>query len=316
MQPTMHASNTEHPKRPEDEPSDTRPFLCIPYWESPRFLGDSVDTGQIRPLPGDVISWECPGIHASPYRPGEVLEVIVDVRNSGHGNATSVATVVVYWADPCVGFAQPTLFGVASVAAPTLRDPVTPGVVSVTLRAVIPPTAPKHICLLAYVTHSLDRAPVSPDPCNDRHWAQRNLIAVNMGAYQVLIPFMVANPSSGSEDEEFDLQVRALDRHALELRALRKNLEPGGGHLRFRLLDAQGVAVTDHGEETQARLTVRSQGRKRLSLLIEVDAHWQPHQVVVAEVLLFQRERLVGSLGIELQGDPESLQGEEEHPCG
>src|SRR5690242_19966444 len=85
----------------DERPSDTRPFLSIPYWEAPRFAGDPVDTGAMRPLPSGpppsgVISWDCDAIHATPYRPGSVLEVSVDVRNSGPGNATAVTTVIVY----------------------------------------------------------------------------------------------------------------------------------------------------------------------------------------------------------------------------
>ena len=32
-------------------PGDTRPYLCIPYWETPRLPSNSVDIGQLRPLP-------------------------------------------------------------------------------------------------------------------------------------------------------------------------------------------------------------------------------------------------------------------------
>jgi hypothetical protein len=71
-----------------------------------------------------VISWECPGIHASPYSPGEQLQVTVDVRNSGGGSATVIATVVVYWADPTVGFSNPTFFAATTVAVPVMRDPL------------------------------------------------------------------------------------------------------------------------------------------------------------------------------------------------
>src|SRR5262245_30678142 len=104
MIPTTHHLAPFTPNAPgsDDGPDDTRPYLCIPYWETPRFPGDPVDIGQLRPLTAGVISWECPGIHASPYLPGDQLQVTVDVRNSGHGSATAITTVVVYWADPTV----------------------------------------------------------------------------------------------------------------------------------------------------------------------------------------------------------------------
>src|SRR5262249_38228589 len=156
-------------------PVDTRPFLSIPYWEAPRFAGDAVDIGTVRPLPGGTISWDCQAIHASPYTPGTVLNVRVDVRNSGPGNATAIPTVIVYWSDPTVGFAHPLFLGATTVAAPPMRDRFQPGfVTTAVISGTIPAGAPDHICLLAVVTHGLDKAGSVPDPINDRHWAQRN----------------------------------------------------------------------------------------------------------------------------------------------
>ena len=176
----------------EEEPVDVRPFLCIPYWTAPLFPGDQGDSGESRPLPGNVISWLCPSIQASPYAPGSKLDVRVDVRNSGRGSSSALATVVVYWADATVGFVKPTLLGATSVeVAPHVGARATTGTIS----GVIPATASNHICLLCLVTHSLDKPGAIVDPIGDRHWAQRNLTAIGaVPGVPVVVPFLAANP--------------------------------------------------------------------------------------------------------------------------
>lgn len=290
-----------------NQPGDTRPYLCIPYWEGPRFPGDAVDIGQLRPLPPGIVSWECPGIHATPYMPGEELEVTVDVRNSGNGSATAVATVVVYWASPTVGFTKPTLFGVAAVAAPTMRDPLEPGVASVTLRALIPATAPEHICLLASVTHSFDPAPPLIDPVGDRHWAQRNLVAVSASVSPIIVPFLAANPLD--VEGLFDLKARLLGRRELELLALRLKAEPGELALRMRLVDALGNALgnaaTGAAGEPVTRLVLCAGRQRRFSLVLEFAQSMPASQLVAVELSLTQSgdpPRAVGSLGIVIHG--------------
>jgi hypothetical protein len=251
-----------------------------------------------------VISWECPGIHASPYSPGEALQVTVDVRNSGGGSATAIATVVVYWADPTVGFAKPTFFGATTVAAPTMRNPSTAGFVSATLSGVIPAAAPDHICLLACVTHSLDLAGMAPDPINDRHWAQHNLIAVSPKIYPILIPFTAANAFAA--EHVFSLRVRQLDRRSLETFAHRMNYEPGEGQIRLLLMDWLGRPVTDRSDDTQIPIALGPHGRHRYVLRLEVEPSPSPHQVLAVEVLLYHgtnQQRPVGSLGIVIHGN-------------
>jgi hypothetical protein len=306
MPPTTHHLTPIHPNEPgsDDGPGDTRPYLCVPYWETPRFPGDPVDIGQVRPLPAGVISWECPGIHASPYLPGQELQVTVGVRNSGHGSATVVATVVVYWADPTVGFAKPSFFGATTVAVPTMRDPMAPGFVSATLSGVIPATAPNHICLLAYVTHSLDQAKAAADPVGDRHWAQHNLVAVSTTISPMIVPFVAANPFD--TEGLFELRVRALDRRALELFALRMKFEPSEAQPRLQLVDGLGRPVTDRTSEAQTQLALGPHGRRRYSLMLELDQRLAPHQLTAIEVVLYQskdQQRPVGSLGIVVRGD-------------
>jgi hypothetical protein len=298
--------NDRNPNQPTPDkgPGDTRPYLCIPYWEIPRFAGDPVDIGQVRPLPAGVISWDCPGIHTTPYVPGQDLQVKVDVRNSGLGSATVVATVLVYWADPTVGFAHPTFFGATTVAAPTIRDPMVPGFVSATLNGVIPASAPNHVCLLVCVTHSLDVANAAADPIGDRHWAQRNLFTVTTKLSPIIVSFLVANPFE--TQDMFDLQVRTLDLRELELFAMRMKFEPSEIQPRMQLLDDKGRPVSDLGREAQARLALGPHGRRRYSIVLHVEQHLPAHQLTAVEVILYQnkdQQRAVGSLGIVIFGD-------------
>jgi hypothetical protein len=294
------------PESDDDGPDDTRPYLCIPYWESSRFPGDRIDIGKLRPLPAGVISWECAGIRTSAYLPGQELQVTVDVRNSGHGSATVIATVVVYWADPTVGFAKPSFFGVATVAAPTMRDETLPGFVSAKLSSVIPATAPDHICLLARVSHSLDQAQPVADPIGDRHWAQRNLFAVNAKSSPTIVPFVVANPFD--TEDLFEMRARTLGRHELELFALREKFEPAEVQFKIQLLDGMGRPLTDRVGEAHAQLTLGPHGRRRYALLIESNQRLASHQLTVLEVVLYQGkdlQRAVGSLGMVVRGDAE-----------
>ncbi len=282
-------------------PDDTRPFLCIPYWETPFFPGGAVDIGQLRPLPAGVVSWMCPGIRATPYVPGQEIEVTVDVRNSGHGSATVVATIVVYWADPTVGFAKPNFLGVATVAAPTMRDPMKPEVASATLRGVIPASAPAHVCLLANVTHSLDRSPPVIDPIGDRHWAQHNLVAVSSVTTPIILPFIVANPLEAKG--VFELKVRQLDRIELEQLALRLKLEPGEASIRTRLVDGVGRSVVEAARDGVSKIALGSRRQRRYSLILDMQHALPASDVLALEITLSHGERSVGSLGVVLHGN-------------
>jgi hypothetical protein len=303
--PNKRAANTSDKQGDKGPPPDTRPFLCIPYWEAPRFSGDQVDIGLVRPLPGDVVSWECPGIHASPFKPGSTLQVSVDVRNSGPGNATAIATVVVYWAIPTVGFAHPTFFGATTVAVPPLRDPFQPGFATTpNMSANIPATAPDHICLLALVTHSLDQANPVADPVNDRHWAQHNLIAASANTGKPLnFDFVVANPFA--TEEHLELLVHVLRGPALELVAFRMKAEPSDVWPHFQLFDEHSKPVTDRSTQASISLALGSYKECKYSLTLELDK-LPPHQVAAVEAVLYvpkEKQTPVGSLGIVVSGD-------------
>jgi hypothetical protein len=158
--------------------------------------------------------------------------------------------------------------------------------------------------LLAYVTHSLDPAKTAADPISDRHWAQRNLIAVSAKISPIIIPFDAANPFD--TERPFELRVRALDPRALELFALHKKLEPTVVQPRMQLLDGLGRPVTDRTGEAQTQLALGPHGRRRYSLVLEIDQHMAAHQLTALELVLYQskdQQAPVGSLGIVVQGD-------------
>ncbi|MRX42119.1 hypothetical protein [Agromyces kandeliae] len=252
-------------------------------------------------MPSQVVSWLSPAIVAGPYQPGETLEVAVQVRNSGDGNSASIATVVVYWADPTVGFAQPEFFGATTVAVPPARtSPLT--VTTPTMRRTIPASAPDHICLLAAVHHPQDRAGTVCDPVGDRHWAQRNLTAVTAqpGA-PAMIPFDLANPTA--DDGEFVLLVRRTELSAVmpvvaELGAELSEIPPI-----VTLHGPDGRALTDPMRELSHGLSLAAHERVRVELAIEPEGELSPDAAIVAEaVLLRHDEQPVGSLGFVLRG--------------
>ena len=284
----------------DERPVDTRPYLCIPYWNAPRFPGDESDNGQLRPLPNDVISWDCVGIHPGPYSPGTTLDVTVDVRNSADGNATAVATVIVYWADPTVGFAKPTFFGVATVPV----DPRGSVATTDTISAVISAGAPDHICLLVKVTNTLDTAGTVCDPVNDRHWAQRNILSVaaSMGS-PVTVPFLVANPFE--REGAFVLAWRALDEARVERLALRERVRPTRARPRAAVLDVRGTISTERGREGSLDISLGPRAAQLFHLQLELDSAIGAGEVAALELSLHPREASaspVGSLGVLIRG--------------
>jgi hypothetical protein len=282
-----------------EHPPDTRPYLCIPYWTSPITAGGKWDTGEERPLPGAVVSYACESIHTSPYTPGENLDVTVDVRNSGGGNSTAVATVVVYWTPPSVGFAHPTFFAATVVAVPPSRTTAA-SATTATMSAVIPSTAPDHICLVACVSHPQDKAGTVCDPVHDRHWAQRNLQAVvaAVGAPAV-VPIMAANPFADAM--VFEVRIEPVDEQRARLVAQEFHADPSQIRARLRLLDEHGSAVAEAGERIQAAVELGPLDQRHFQLMIELDTDVPRGQGAVVEAGLFGQtddRGLVGSLGV------------------
>ncbi|KXY55068.1 hypothetical protein AT278_17865 [Bacillus cereus] len=284
------------------DPVDTRPFLFIPYWTKPLFPGDPGDNGSIRPLPNGVISWLCEGIHSNPYVPGQPLEVWVDVGNSGPGNTTSLATVLVYWAEPVIGgISKPKLFGARSVPVPPRGGVVTTPVMTGTLG-----TSSTHVCLFALVTHDLDKPGSNMDPINDRHWAQHNLIAMTVKPKNILhLPFEASNPLS--ESGIFEVVVRPMYEREMETLALELKATPRLrlDSLRVQLLDNTGKTLTNTGPSVTLTIELEKGKGRGLHLNIQLDESLEQHEFAAIEVSLNHRfgdcKELVGSLGVVMR---------------
>ncbi|MET0842935.1 MAG: hypothetical protein ABWY23_03750 [Mycetocola sp.] len=269
---------------PREHVADARPFLAIPYW-SPG------DTGEDRPLPGTVTWYLCDGIRTSTYQPGQVLEVAVDVRNSGGSNASSLAQVTVWWSDPTLGFVlrPENLIGFRQVAVAPRGGAATTALMT----RQMPPDAPNHICLLARVSHPLDPAPPIPDPVNDRHWAQRNLsvVAVPTGATAVL-PFLVANPFPDAAG--FQIRLAPVENPML---LVGQDGVTGEAFTDFvallRVEDAVGERSLEFGVDLEA-------GEERF-LTAEIEVRdLQPGSFAAFEISQAVEERLVGGIGVVL----------------
>lgn len=280
-------------------PPDTRPYLCLPYWTAPLAPGGSWDTGKQRPLPSTVVSYLCPAIHPGPYRPGQPLSVSVDVRNSGGGNNAATATVVVYWADPTVGFAAPRFFAATAVSVmPGRTAPLT--ATTATMTATIPESAPEHICLLVAVSHAADRAGKSTDPVGDRHWAQRNLVAAPAApGAPALVPLTVANPFA--ESDSFFLQLRPTEFDQARLVARELGTSPADASVMIRLLDLEGALVADEGREVGLAIDLEGHEKRQFQVLLDLADELDEGQSVGIDALLLRsQEQLCGSLGLFL----------------
>ena len=287
-----------HPDAPE---SDTRPYLCIPYWTTPMSVGGTWDTGQNRPLPAAVVSYACESIRTGPYTPGVPLDVTVDVRNSGGGNSAAIATVAVYWADPTVGFTAPKFFAAAAVPVPPSRG--TSATASTpTMTATIPASAPAHVCLLAVVTHSQDRPGPALDPVHDRHYAQRNLQAVTaQPGTPTTIPFQVGNPFPSTRT--FDLRIGPADERRARRVSSLLQAEVHRADALLRLLDESGTAISDDGTTVSTRMELEAGAHRPLQLVIDIADGIPSGTSVPLEAALIEPGRgrdPVGSLGVVL----------------
>jgi hypothetical protein len=228
---------------PQETPTDSRPHFVIPYW-TPVSAAEAPDDGDVRPLPSKACWYLCPAIHASPYTPGEQLDVTVEVANYGGANTASLAQVAVWWSDPTAGFvvSPDKVIGYDTVSVQGRGGTGT----TKTLSKVIPATAPNHICLLARVSHQYDRAGVAVAPGSDRHWAQRNIshVAASPGI-PAMFEFLVGNPFL--EETEFLLSAEpAFDEE--RLRILTQEL-PGS----FMFTDVE-ISLNDDGPRTRIAL--------------------------------------------------------------
>ena len=288
-----------HP--PPDELPDTRPYLCIPYWTTPLTPVGKWDNGQDRPLPPAIISYACDGIHPGAYVPGQNLDVSVDIRNSGGGNSPAIMTVVVYWADPTVGFAKPKFFSATAVAVPPNPGAAVSGTTA-KMTAVIPADAPPHVCLVVSVSHPQDKAGTVCNPVADRHWAQRNLMTSQaaVGA-PTIIPLNVANPFPSAK--EFALVIGPVDERHAERLAEMFQTQPSLPAATLRLLNAEGAAVSPAGRQTLAQIQMGPLEQRPFQLLVDItsDIPAGHSMALQAQLLdLSQDRRPVGSLGVIL----------------
>lgn len=288
------------PHEGQEPPVDPRPYLSIPYWSSPLPGAGPWDDGSDRPLPGAVVSYLCDSIHAGPYQPGQPLTVSVDVRNAGDGTADAVALVTVYWAIPTASFGSPKFLCAASVSVPPTRT--TPGSTrTATMTGTIPSGAPDHVCLLVRVSHPLDPAGPTPDPVGDRHWAQRNLVAVTNADAEADVAFQVSNPF----DEDLELAVLVEpefeERAAVVARAVHR--EPLAMLAVVHLADVDGEPLTDEGERVEITVYLERREQRTLRLRIRTDAipagTCIPLQVVSRPT---SSDTALGSLGVVLLG--------------
>lgn len=267
---------------PEGEISDTRPFLAIPYW----MPGDS---GEQRPLPGNVLWYMCPSIRTSTYQPGEILEVTVEVRNSGGSNTPSLAQVTLWWSNPTLGFViQPeNLIGFRQVAV----EPQGGRATTTVMAKRMPDDAPDHICLLARVSHSLDPAPAVADPVGDRHWAQRNLSVVTPKAPgPVTVFFDVANPLKDAAP--FTVRIAPATNPAALAEADQVVGEPSTD---FAMI----MSVDGHASERVLELGVDLEAGERRTMEAEITIFdHAPDSFVALEFSLLYNEQLMGGLGV------------------
>jgi hypothetical protein len=272
---------------PREEVADARPFLVIPYWTPG-------DTGVNRPVPNTVTWYLCAGIRTSTYQPGEVLEVAVDVRNTGGSNAPSLAQVTVWWSDPTLGFVikPQNLVGFRQLAVAPRGGSATTALMAWQ----VPADAPHHICLLARVSHPLDPAPPVPDPVNDRHWAQRNLSVIKAPAGgPALVPFVIANPLA--DEAGFQIRIAPVLNPALLAEA---DGVTGEAYTDFvALLSVDGAAG-----EGELGFGVDLQPNEERGFTAEISVPDLPEGTFAAfEISQSRDERVIGGLGVVLVAD-------------
>ena len=279
-----------------DDDIDTQhPWIVIPY-----FAGDEGRAFQ-RPLSKvtpAVIGWLCPSIKvqgvnytAAPgsYLPDEPLSITVDVDNRGVPNAR--VTVEVRWADPATGFATSGFVASAtkSVAGRSVAGPTRfANMVWTPERAKIPP----HFCLLVHARCTPPEpfpGPVTPDPLNDRHWAQYNLqTAVITTAKSHTSLFWAGNPLT--EAAAYTVTARALSEDSLQAMARIVKAEPvplRGRQVSLRhAADAiDGGNATGGGNAANAANATFSRHERDASVVLELAAGERQPLVVTAHDL-------------------------------
>ena len=283
------------------------PALFIPTYPPPPAVGD--DTGLVRPVPGGVPYYLCPGIQVlTAFQPGSPLTVKVMVGNWGGGNSASLAMVAVWWSPALSGTTVPDPKNFIGFATAPLPPHGAQGVTEpLTVR--LPADAPPHICLLAKVWHALicprpPRSRANPvevaDPINDRHWAQHNLVAVPAAGPQP-IQFMATNP--GPRPGRFDLLVQPLSPEKWRALSESERANPVQAHARLRLSGPEGDQETVGEDTLRHQLELNAGEHRTMTLVVDPAEHLQPDTFAAFEVLQFQADTPVGGLGIVLRAE-------------
>ncbi len=275
-------------------------YLVIPY-----FAGDRGRPGVERPLGANVIDWLCPSIIVNDqpgqnsFRRGDPTRVTVDVGNYGAGTLTAPVYVRVWWSDPTTGFTTLNLFGQATIAAPNGKVTRTGEIVGV-----IPTTAPAHVCLLANVWSPLDTGASSPtpNPANDRKWAQLNVNDLTVAAGQSL-QFMFWAGNSLARDATLEIRGGALSREAQAVfRRLRRTDQPLPEGVELSLRDARQLHDAERRfGERPLHVTLRPGERRPLLLSAAIPRDARPGSTVVIDVTstsLGDEETRTGAIGV------------------
>jgi hypothetical protein len=287
-------------ERPDDDGLDDRdgrnqksePSLLIPHWEPGDMgIGDPGDRGDVRPLPSTIIPYLCEGITtADPFQPGKPITVFVDVRNWGGGNAASLVTVRVWWADPATSFAtmDPSrLIGVTSVLVPPRGETRRSAPMPYTFQTLPPP----HICLIACAHNPADPAPLTPLPGLDRHWAQHNLSYVEPDPSGLIdFTFDVGNPFQQAFD--FTVEVRPVADERLRRLAHRVRADPVVAEGRMELSTKRDWNVR-HSAEAQHpySLGIRPGGQEPMHLRLRTSPPPEPGRFSAFEIVQRMRDR-------------------------
>ena len=287
-----------HNEHNDDRPTDSRPYLVIPYWTDELAPAEPPDNGETRPVPKAITGYLCPGIHASAYVPGTDLTVTVDVRNSGGSNSPSLAQVTVWWDDLTTGLVldPAKMIGVSVVPIPPRGEYAS----TPPMTKMIPAAAPPHICLLARVSHQIDFAGVTPKPAADRHWAQRNLTVVTaQPGVPINIAFLAGNPYA--DEAEFMLQAEIVPEEQYHELADVMGAEPIG--LDARLTFSEDGNFSEHEINQAHRIQLGAGEQRRIHLRIDLgDAAPQPGQFVGLQIVQSRGDEPVGSVGVVIEG--------------
>jgi hypothetical protein len=261
-------------------------------------------------VPREVSYHRCPGIQLiTAFQPGFPLTVQVTVGNWGGGNSDIIAMVEVFWSPPLSGSTIPDpnkRIGLARVqvgthGAQNKTDHIT------TIDPI--PADASHICLLAKVWHALDLPPTTQiagktvevaDPINDRHWAQRNVVAVPATGPQI-IRFLATNPMP--EEARFDLIVQPLGQEKWPALIEDERATPVHALARFLLSGPDGDAEITGDNTLRHQIILKAGEHRNMKLSVDLPEPLQPDTLAAFEVLQFQSDKPVGGFGIVVRAD-------------